>query len=227
MDERRHHRHGYELQRDDDEDRIRRRYGMGEQMRGHEDEHDELRARMGGMDMPRHGMMRGEGRGRPDWESGRGDWERGFESRGAGFGYGSHAGRGFEREFGGRGEMHGSSAQGGYGRSFACESGGMGIQSRMRGLGPKNYRRSDERIREDVCEMLTDADLDAREIDVKVRDGEVTLEGSVTDRWSKREAEDVVCQVRGVRDCHNQLRLEQRTQQAQSGRGNGRTSTNA
>ncbi|HEX6178217.1 MAG TPA: RNA-binding protein, partial [Thermoanaerobaculia bacterium] len=39
----------------------------------------------------------------------------------------------------------------------------------FRGRGPKNYQRSDDRIREEVCERLTWADdVDATEIDVNV-----------------------------------------------------------
>ena len=80
----------------------------------------------------------------------------------------------------------------------------------LRGKGPKNYTRSDERIREDVCERLADAALDASDIDVKVTDGEVLLEGTVPDRWTERAAQDVACRVRGVKHCDNQLRVEGR-----------------
>jgi hypothetical protein len=76
-----------------------------------------------------------------------------------------------------------------------------------RGKGPKNYARSDERIRDDVCERLQEADLDVGEIDVHVHDSEVTLDGVVNDRFTKRAAEDIAFTVRGVRDCHNRLRL--------------------
>ena len=52
-----------------------------------------------------------------------------------------------------------------------------------RGLGPKGYRRSDERIHEDVCEALTeDADLDPSSVEVSVDAGEVTLSGTVSSR---------------------------------------------
>lgn len=79
------------------------------------------------------------------------------------------------------------------------------------GKGPKGYRRSDERIRESVSEALErDGDLDASEIEVSVEQGEVTLEGSVPNRWSKRLAEDLVHRERGVRDVHNRLRVENR-----------------
>lgn len=76
------------------------------------------------------------------------------------------------------------------------------------GVGPKGYQRSDDRIREDVCELLTrHGQLDASNIEVDVRDGEVTLTGLVDSRWAKREAEDVADEASGVRDVHNQLRV--------------------
>jgi osmotically-inducible protein OsmY len=77
------------------------------------------------------------------------------------------------------------------------------------GKGPKGYVRSDERIREDVCDRLSDDDeVDASEISVSVKDGEVTLEGSVTDRHSKHRAEDIAESVSGVRDVTNRLRAK-------------------
>lgn len=75
------------------------------------------------------------------------------------------------------------------------------------GKGPKGYVRSDERIREDVCDRLSDDDeLDASEITVNVSGGEVRLEGTVLDRHSKHRAEDVAEAVSGVRDVTNNLR---------------------
>jgi osmotically-inducible protein OsmY len=79
---------------------------------------------------------------------------------------------------------------------------------RFAGRGPKNYQRSDERIREDVCVRLTDhPEIDASEIEVRVDGGEVTLSGEVDSRPVKRIAEDVAHSVAGVRDVHNQLRV--------------------
>src|SRR5215216_491636 len=61
------------------------------------------------------------------------------------------------------------------------------------GRGPRGYQRSDERIREDVCEVLTAHwDVDASDIDVGVQDGEVMLTGSVASRDQKRLAEDAI-----------------------------------
>jgi osmotically-inducible protein OsmY len=75
------------------------------------------------------------------------------------------------------------------------------------GRGPKGYTRSDDRIREDVCDRLSyDDEVDASDITVTVSNGEVTLEGSVPDRHSKHRAEDIADAVNGVKDVHNRLK---------------------
>lgn len=77
-----------------------------------------------------------------------------------------------------------------------------------RGKGPKGYRRSEERIKEDICERLSDdALLDASDIEVQVSGAEVTLSGQVASRADKRRAEDMAAAVTGVADVHNQLRI--------------------
>ena len=74
------------------------------------------------------------------------------------------------------------------------------------GKGPKGYKRSDERIQEDVNEALTrHYDVDASDIEVSVLDGEVTLAGTVANRQMKRRAEEAVEFCSGVKDVHNQL----------------------
>jgi hypothetical protein len=76
------------------------------------------------------------------------------------------------------------------------------------GRGPKDYRRSDDRIREEVCDVFTDdARLDPSDVVVKVEGGEVTLMGSVGSRDQKRRAEELAERVRGVDDVNNQLRV--------------------
>lgn len=76
------------------------------------------------------------------------------------------------------------------------------------GRGPKGYRRSDDRVKEEVCERLTHhGHLDATNIRVSVLDGEVTLEGTVSSRQEKRLAEDTVEHLSGVKDIHNHLRI--------------------
>jgi hypothetical protein len=85
---------------------------------------------------------------------------------------------------------------------------GHGPQSGFAGRGPKGYRRSDERIREEICERLTDDwRVDATEIDIAVSNGQVTLSGAVHSREEKRKAEDLVESIPGVHDVHNNLRV--------------------
>jgi osmotically-inducible protein OsmY len=67
-----------------------------------------------------------------------------------------------------------------------------------RGKGPKDYRRSADRIREDVCDRLSDDDyLDASNIEVKVEGDEVILSGTASSREEKRRAEDLGKRFRG------------------------------
>jgi osmotically-inducible protein OsmY len=82
------------------------------------------------------------------------------------------------------------------------------LMAAHRGRGPKGYTRSDNRIREDVCDHLTDdPHIDASEIDVRVAHGEVTLSGTVTDRPAKRHAEELAERIGGVRHVQNNLRV--------------------
>lgn len=77
-----------------------------------------------------------------------------------------------------------------------------------RGKGPKNYRRPDNRIMEDVSDRMTDDSwLDASGIEVHVHHGEVILNGSVENRESKRRAEDIAECVSGVMHVQNNLRV--------------------
>src|SRR5687768_14735843 len=75
--------------------------------------------------------------------------------------------------------------------------------------GPSNFQRQDQRIYEDVCESLTDDDrIDASEIQVSVTNGEVTLTGRVRSRQAKRRANYVIEDIFGVKDVHNNIRIE-------------------
>ncbi|WP_437733790.1 BON domain-containing protein [Sorangium sp. So ce1335] len=77
------------------------------------------------------------------------------------------------------------------------------------GRGPKGYKRSDARIQEDLCEMLSDRDdIDVSDVTVRVESNEVTLEGTVPQRHHKRIIELVAEGVRGVEDVHNRIRVQ-------------------
>lgn len=93
----------------------------------------------------------------------------------------------------------------------------MSPQARYRGVGPRNYRRSDDRILEDINERLTDDHhIDASDIGVRVEGGEVTLSGTVSDRAARRRAEDIAESVSGVGHVQNDLRVAGRTAPGQT-----------
>jgi osmotically-inducible protein OsmY len=86
----------------------------------------------------------------------------------------------------------------------------MDQQREHRGRGPKGYRRSDERIKEDVNDRLSDDYyIDASDIEVMVSNTEVTLTGTVNSRDDKRRAEDIAESVSGVTNVENRLRVKQ------------------
>jgi len=77
-----------------------------------------------------------------------------------------------------------------------------------RGLGPQGYKRSDERINDDIHERLTDdAWLDASNISISVSGGEVTLSGAVDSREAKHHAERLIEDLSGVAHVQNNLRI--------------------
>ena len=106
-----------------------------------------------------------------------------------------------------------SSAQSGRQRESAARRDPSGAQGwrpgGFAGRGPKGYQRSDERLREEISDRLMEDDsVDATDVEIKVTGGEVTLTGTVPDRWMKRRAEDCAEQVMGVRDVMNQIRVQ-------------------
>ncbi|MBA2404384.1 MAG: BON domain-containing protein [Bdellovibrionales bacterium] len=90
-----------------------------------------------------------------------------------------------------------------YSQTYGRRDGGFS------GKGPKGYKRSDEKIHEEVCEALyRNPSVDASDIDVKVKEGLVTLSGTVDSRFTKREAENCIEHLQGVMDVQNELRLQ-------------------
>lgn len=137
-------------------------------------------------------------------QSGQPSGQYGYEGRE--FGYGQRGGI--------SGAGYGS--QMGYGSSLGDQD--IAGRRGFRGVGPKNYSRPDDRIRDDVCERLTqDDDLDAGNIEIKVEQGKVTLEGTVDERWMKHRSEDLAESCSGVRDVDNRIRVESSSSQRLGG----------
>jgi hypothetical protein len=138
-------------------------------------------------------------------------YARGGVSAREGGSYGER-GLGGESDYGGRS----ASTYGGYRSGSESEWSG-GQQWRQgsaahQGKGPRGYRRSDDRIREDVCDCLTDDPrIDASNMEVTVTECVVTLSGSVNSREDKRRAEDLVESISGVKDVNNNLRVSYET----------------
>lgn len=99
--------------------------------------------------------------------------------------------------------------------------GGVQAGQTLRRVAPKGYQRSDERIREDVCERLAhEPGLDVAQVEVTVKDGVVTLTGNAGDRRQKYRMEDVADDCFGVKEVDNQVRV-QRYGQGDGGGGAG------
>jgi hypothetical protein len=77
------------------------------------------------------------------------------------------------------------------------------------GVGPKNFTKSDKAIEDDVCETLwRNGNVNARDIEVKVDNGIVTLKGYVDSRHQKKQAEAVIENLFGVLDVFNELTIK-------------------
>lgn len=113
--------------------------------------------------------------------------------------------------------------QGGSQPGYEQSPGGPGHGNRRfdedySGRGPRNYSRSDERIKEDICdELSSDPGCNAEDIEIEVKDGMVTLSGTVPSRKMKHRAEDIADAARGVKDVDNRIRVTGRVGHGQRG----------
>lgn len=137
-------------------------------------------------------------------------------------GYGAGAGQGYGADYRSHGYASGRSESDGRGfwdrasdevaSWFGDEDAARRREQDHRGRGPKGYVRSDERIRDDANDRLTeDWRVDASNVTVTVKDGEITLDGTVGSREEKRRAEDVVDGISGLKHVQNNLRVQQTT----------------
>ena len=107
-------------------------------------------------------------------------------------------GHGWEGSFGSEGDFD----------SLAEPSAERGGGTHRR-IGPKNYRRSDEKISDDIHDQLTRGwGIDASEVTVEVKDGVVTLTGIVSERRMKHRIEDIVADTAHVSDINNLIRVQ-------------------
>lgn len=138
-------------------------------------------------------------------------------------------GRAFEGQgFGGEwtdNEWNGGTASGSEAlqRRYQNES---SMRGQFTGKGPKGYTRSDERIKEEVCEALSrHGEIDASDIEVEVQDGEVLLKGTVQERRIKRLVEDCVEDLSGVKEVHNQIRVSRQQSEGSQSQQSGQQSS--
>ncbi|HEX3864735.1 MAG TPA: BON domain-containing protein [Stellaceae bacterium] len=76
----------------------------------------------------------------------------------------------------------------------------------FRGVGPRGYHRSAERIYEDICDRLTENPfIDASDVEVTVSGGEVVLSGSIDSAISTYQVESIAREAPGVAVVRNNL----------------------
>lgn len=159
---------------------------------------------------PAYGGTASGGTGGYDYERGYGDggareWDR-DDDRGPAGDFLQKAGQKISNWFRGDHLMEGSRPD--TDRGYRTDSGWRDNDRGHRGRGPKGYKRSDDRICDEINERLTDDSwLDASDIDVKVKDGEATLSGTVENREAKHRAERLAEDISGVDHVQNNLRV--------------------
>jgi osmotically-inducible protein OsmY len=155
------------------------------------------------------------GRGYPRHDAGDSGRYRGSYGGYGGFGSsapGPNAYRGYGESSSREARRFGSTHEGQrydrYGQEGNYASERVEWQQQQRGRAPKGYTRSDERIREDVSDRLVEANIDASEMEVEVKGGEVELKGTAPSRDVKHRAETIAASVLGVKDVSNRLRIQ-------------------
>ncbi|HUR20093.1 MAG TPA: BON domain-containing protein, partial [Vicinamibacterales bacterium] len=154
----------------------------------------------------------------------------GYEGSASSGGRGQPGGQRSDQRHGGWNEPHGEGQRYSpgvqHGGQYGAQQSGSSGTGDHRGKGPKGYQRSDERLKEMICERLRDdPEIDPSEVSVTVQGGKVTLEGTVDSRHAKNAIEDVAEQF-GVQDVQNFLRVQKATQMGgQSGEGGRGAST--
>ena len=83
------------------------------------------------------------------------------------------------------------------------------MQSRRYRRGPKGFRRSDERILDDIAtRLMSRDDIDSSEVTLEVKDAKAKLGGTVPERWMRYAVDDIAESVMGVEDVENNVRVQ-------------------
>jgi osmotically-inducible protein OsmY len=166
----------------------------------------------GNYDFSRGGVDYGSyGRGMSDWGRGLGDHGSPQNQQGRGssdYGRDYSTGSGLDHADWNRFGPDDMNQNQGSGRRSYEQQGQQSHWNEQRNRWPKSYKRSDERIKDDIHEeLIRHGRIDASDVEVQVKDGEVTLTGQVSSRQDKRVAEELAEKVLGVHDVQNQLRV--------------------
>jgi hypothetical protein len=212
-------REGYDPERDRYAEPGSREFRRGDRdfQRDPRGSHREYEREFGGQG-DRYFGERSFGRGpRERWEAG------GWESEPRRFDHDERGERSYPR-YGSGAYAQGGYNQGGYNQGSydqgRLSQGGHGHQGR----GPRGYKRSDERIREDVCDcLMQDPQIDASDIEIKVSEGTVTLEGTVESRRIKHMAENLCDSIAGVQEVTNHLRIKRQESDSASSQPSSRS----
>ncbi len=160
-----------------------------------------------------YGSHIGRNYGQDSYNEGRG-YGQDNNSYGRGTNYGVGTNYGAHTNYGSG--NWGSGANNNQGNWNSNNDNSMGGQHR--GKGPKGYNRSDDRIKEDISDRLSDdGQLDASEIELEVANGVVSLSGTVDSREAKRRAEDIAESISGVSNVENRLSVNREGSNDSSG----------
>jgi osmotically-inducible protein OsmY len=137
--------------------------------------------------------------------------------------YGQHFGQPYDQQYGrhfgqqyGQGQPYGQSHSQSHGDARTANYQGPG--GRRFTSGPKGYQRSDERLKEDICERLMESHyIDSSDVSIDVRGAKVVLDGTVPSRHMKHAIEDLVDACPGVQDIDNRVRVANQSMRQNQG----------
>jgi len=96
------------------------------------------------------------------------------------------------------------------------------------GKAPKNYERSDERIKEEICDRLMSQGMfDPSDVEIEVKDGVVSLQGNVDSRSTKYQLEEISEGILGVKDIDNKVKVSSSSKNTEDQKTSGTTNIGA